>query len=502
MALLAGVSAWGVLLMNQSPRLPGTHSDGVEYTTAAESLARDGSFTIPVTHWSDPDSTTVLSHYPPGFSLAIAAPMRVVGASTETALEWVMAAGAGLAVAVIFWVASAAGGPWAAWLAALLVICTPALAKLYVGVWSETLYLGVALLGVWALVAWPRRHLLHGILAAAGVAIRYVGIAGALAAMWFAWRRGGHFRDRALRVAQAGAPSAAVVLAWQAYVGTGSEDIRTVAVYPGVLSQSVEIVVFLARWLVPVNLARVIPVELALLLIPVGMTAVMWRGWPASEDGHRRVPDRARLVFVAFGLAYVAVVVLSRAFLDPLIPFDPRLFAPVLVLVTVGFAVCLANRLGRWSSAVTLGVGGVVAVWMACGLLDLHEVVTISSHEGRYYTHATWVTWNEDSAVEWAFRRSGDYPHIYSNEAAMVYLYGGRTAKHMVRREEDLAAFREAFRERPGPVLVTFPLKKVDLPPEAFVEALGLRLFRDTEYARLYLPEGSPELEGMMDGRP
>lgn len=500
MVLLALVAAWGVLLMNRSPRLPATHSDGVEYTTAAESLARYGSFTIPITHWSDPDSTTVLSHYPPGFSLAIAAPIGVFGVSTETALEWVMAAGAGLTVAMIFLIASAAGGLWAGWLAALLVMCTPALAELYVGVWSETIYLGVAFLGLWSIVKWPRRHLVHGFLAAAAVAIRYVGVAGTMVAIWFAWRHEGRRRDRVLRVAQAGLPGVAVVLGWHAYVGGGSEAIRSTAIYPGLLSQGLELIVLLGRWLIPVALTKVVPWELLFLLIPAGLAVVMWRGWPDFENSPSRVPDRVRTVFVAFALAYTAVVLVSRAFLDPLIPFDPRLFSPVLVLATVAFAVCLANRLRRWSPSIGLGVQGLVTVWMVCGLLDIREVVTISSHEGRYYTHATWVTWNADSAVEWAFRRSGDYRHIYSNEAAMIYFHGGRTAKHMVRKEEDLEAFWEVFKERPGPVLVTLPLKKVDLPPEVFVDALGLRLFRHTEYARLYLPEGSPELEGTVGG--
>ncbi|HSG49589.1 MAG TPA: hypothetical protein VLA43_17340 [Longimicrobiales bacterium] len=495
-AVLTGVTAGGlVLVMNLSPRLPGTHSDGVEYVAAAESLARHGAFTIPVTHWSDPDSVTALSHYPPGFSLAIAAPMRVAGVSAEASVELVLAAGAALATGMTFWLAAAAGGLWAGGLAALLFVSTPALSRLYVAVWSECLYLGIALAVLWTLVAWPRRRLLHGVLAAVGVAVRYVGVAGALAAMWFAWFRGRDLRDRLIGVALTGTPTLAVLLGWQAFAGSAGEEIRVVGVYAGLPAQSRQFLLLVADWLSPLSLRSFVPVEWVILALPVGIAAVMFGGWPRSAEDPSGTARRIRSVLVVFGAAYGGVVVVSRLFLDPLIPFDTRLFAPVLLTITVGFAVCVVQRARRWPPSRGVALFGVVAVWMCLGIVDVREIVSQSGHVGRFYTHDAWVAAGDDSAVGWAFRESAGYPYLYSNEAALVFYHGGRAAKHLVRSNEDADAFQEAFRQRPGPVLVTFPLKTVDVPPDDFVSALGLRLFRDTGEAKLYLPGGSPELQ-------
>ena len=60
------VAVLGVLGINRSRLTPGVHGDSVEYLTAAESFRTDGTFTIPITHWSRVDSVAELSHFPPG----------------------------------------------------------------------------------------------------------------------------------------------------------------------------------------------------------------------------------------------------------------------------------------------------------------------------------------------------------------------------------------------------------------------------------------------------
>lgn len=489
-ALLAGSAvAW----MNRSALLPATHSDGVEYTTAAASLARDGGFEIPVTHWSDPDSTTTLSHYPPGFSAAIAVPIAVAGVSPRVAVIAVLATGAAMAAALILWITSGIVGIGPGLFAALLLACTPALSRLYVGVWSESLYLGVALAGLWTVIARPRQAFLHGLVAAVGVAIRYVGVAGVVAAVWFAWngRKGG--RDRVLAVLAAGSPGALVLLGWQGYVGAGQEEIRRLAVYPGLPAQGRELVFLLAEWITPYNLARVAPVPVVILVLVVGGVAVMLGGWP-KPSAHREagveadralVAARARPVFLVYSVSYVAVVVLSRLLLDPLIPFDARLFVPVLVLLTIVFVVSLANRAGFWPRPVAIGAYSLLSIWMVFGVMDLREIVTISSENGRFYSHTAWT---DDPAVRWAADESASFPWVYSNEAGMIWYHGHRTAKQLWRVQEDPAAFRAAYNARPGPILVTLPPKRVDVSLEMLEEALDVRLVMKSEHAALYFP--------------
>ena len=494
LGLAAGVAVVG---SNRPPLLPATHSDGVEYTSAAESLVSRGTLEIPVTHWSDPDSTTVLSHYPPGFSVAIALPMRVARVSSATSVRWALGAGAALAAGMVFWIASGIGGLWAGLVASALVAATPALAGIYVAVWSESLYLGTALLLLWALVTKPRRTLLHGVLAALGVALRYVGVAGVATAVWLAWGGRTTRRDRVLDAARAGGPGLLFLLGWQVYVGGGSEEIRSAGVYPGAAAQAAEFVLLLGAWLSPVNLGRVIPPEWVILGVAiVGLTVIVGgrpadpagdgSAWPLRSPSSPARIARARKVFSLFALIYVGVVVTSRVFLDPLVPFDARLFAPVLVLISIAFSVALARGLRRWPRPVGVALHGLVAIWMYFGVLDLRELVTVSSRDGRYYTH---VRWSEDPIVR-SVDRGWTSPYLYSNEAAMVYFYGSRPAKHLWRSHEDAAAFRAAFEARPGPILVTLPAKEVDVSLETIERTLDVWLYRRSEAAALYLPAG------------
>ena len=515
-AVAAGlVAVAAVWIMNRSPRLPGTHSDGVEYVAAAESMAAGGPPEIPVTHWSDPGSSTVLSHYPPGFPALLAIPLAL-GASPSTAVTAVLAVGAALSVAMTVLLAAGIGGLHAGIVAGVLLLATPAFALLHLAVWSEAAYLGIALLGLWAIIRHPDRPGVHGVLMAVGLGIRYVGIAGVATAVVFAWFRGRALVDRVRGALWAGAPGLVGLVAWRWWVRSGGEVIRSPDVYAGAGTQLRDVVLLLLQWLAPIHLTRLVAPAVVLFVVFMGAVAVMVGAWPreagtpgeggagvaarhgSAVAGQGEVdavgagpargrwalpPRRARRVFLVFGAAYAGVVLVSRAFLDPLIPFDPRLFLPLLVLATVAFGVTLAVRSRRIGRPWAVALHGAVAVWVVAGLLDIGETVRISGEEGRFYTHRVWES---DPAAVGAYTSRARW--IYSNEAAMVVHYGRRPAKTLPRSYEDLDAFVRAWRDRPGPILFKLPRNPVDPPLDRFLELLPVRESRRTEHAVLLLP--------------
>ena len=83
---------------------PGLEPDSMSYVGAAERLVRHGSLDVPTAYWWEPDSTSSLGSFPPGFSLAIAistalgvAPVqaaRLVIVVAAAATAWVLAAAA------------------------------------------------------------------------------------------------------------------------------------------------------------------------------------------------------------------------------------------------------------------------------------------------------------------------------------------------------------------------------------------------------------------------
>ena len=475
-ALAAGCLAFAaVWVMNAPGRLPGTHSDGVEYTTAAASLARTGTLEIPVTHWSDPDDTTALSHYPPGFPALLAVPMAL-GLPEDTAVTAVLALGAAFSAAMAFVLAAGIGGLHAGVVASGLLLATPVFANLHLAVWSETAYLGIALLGLWTLIRWPDRPGTHGLVMAVGLAVRYVGVAGVATAVAFALGRGGSVSDRVRRALWAGGPGLVFLVVWRTWVRAGDEVIRSADLYAGAGTQLRDMVVLLVRWLAPVHLTRVVAPAVVLFVVFVGGVALLLGAWPGSAA-------RARRVFLVFSLAYAGVVILSRAFLDPLIPFDARLFIPVLALASVAVGVAVAERSrrlpGRWPALLHLPL----LIWAVAGVADIQETARVSGEEGRFYTHRAWET---DPVANGAY--AADDRYLYSNEAALIVHYGGRAAKRLPRAYEDLDAFAAAWRTRPGPILFKLPPNPVDPPIEVFLDGLPVREVGRSEHAAFLVP--------------
>lgn len=76
------------------------------------------------------------------------------------------------------------------------------------------------------MISMPRRPLLHGIMAALGVAIRYVGVAGTAAAMIWALHQGKDWKERLGGMLLAGMPSALVLLGWGVLLETGSTSVQ------------------------------------------------------------------------------------------------------------------------------------------------------------------------------------------------------------------------------------------------------------------------------------
>ena len=123
-ALFGAAACYGVLAITEPPG-PGLDPDSMSYLGAAESLVRQGSLRIPMAEWSDPDSTSALRHFPPGFPIAIAIPVAL-GARPEQAARGVEAVSAFATVALAVWIVAAVAGSGAGALAGAALLATPA----------------------------------------------------------------------------------------------------------------------------------------------------------------------------------------------------------------------------------------------------------------------------------------------------------------------------------------------------------------------------------------
>ena len=76
-SIVAGGVAAGITLAVTRPPALGLDPDAASYLGAAQSLAEGRGYRIPIADWATADSTSALSHFPPGYPTAIALPVAV-----------------------------------------------------------------------------------------------------------------------------------------------------------------------------------------------------------------------------------------------------------------------------------------------------------------------------------------------------------------------------------------------------------------------------------------
>ena len=478
----AGSAVYGVLTINRTWLTPGAHADSVHYLGAAESFERSRTFEVPVTRWSSPDSVEPLSHFPPGFPLLISLPLSL-GTQTHAAALWVMALSAGVAVAFFTLLVSEAFGVGAGLLSAVLLLITPVFVRLHLAIWSEPSYLAVTAVLLYVMVKRPAWAWAHGLLAGAGLMIRYVGVAGTLAAVVWAAVKGESRRERLTGMAWAAAPSALFLLWWSRSVAGAGEAIREVGVYGGLGRNLSQAVAMLPDWLVPGGWGG--GAWPAAFLVLVGVLVIGQAVRSGAWLGPEKAP-RLRAVLI-YGACYLLVVLASRLLADPRIPFDSRILLPVLVLTTLVFAVSateLARSAGSRGWALLIVA---MAIWSAAALREDRIGVASVNEQGLYFTYEGWMI---DPVIRWVDNQSSPFDVIYSNEPTLLYYQSSRHAKELPNRGEDLEAFGRAFRERPGAVVFAYPVHVDNLPEQLFVERLGLQPVVRTGMGAVYVPDG------------
>lgn len=472
-----------VLSINGSTLTPGMHADGVQYLAAAESFAERGTFTTPASSWRTPGSPASLSHFPPGFPVLVSIPVRL-GVPPINAALWIMAASAGIALAFAFLLGTLVAGVPGGAVAAFLLVCTPALTRMHLAVWSEPSYLAVTLPLLYVMARHPRRAGVQGLLAAIGLGIRYVGAAGTALAVLWALLQGRSRLERARGAALAAAPSALLAAWWLVHTSTADGTVRQMGWYVAGLGRNLARLDDLATdWLVAPTVGGG-SLMAAALVAAVG--AVVWSAW---RDGVWRPVEAARaarasLLYVA---CYGVVLLGSRMFLDPGIPFDFRIFSPTLVLATICIAASVVEVARKRGGHVAGAIGIVVGAWAGMNWVQIRATVRAVNENGLYFTHRAWIT---GSLIGWVRDAPADLEPIYSNEPELLHFLTGRRTTDLPRDSEraDFDEFRASFLASPGPVVLTYPVHDDDMAEATLAEALPLRPVLRTNLGVVYLP--------------
>jgi hypothetical protein len=492
--VLLGLVAFALVLDITEPPSPGLDPDALAYLGSAESFALHGEFRTPTAHWPSSDSTSALSHFPPGFATAIAIPVRLGMAPVQGA-RLVEAAAAFVTVTTLAFLVGEATTPLAGILLVTALFAMSAMHEIHVSVLSEPLFLAFVALTLAAMVNRRSTPWLAGLWSALAAMTRYAGLSVIGAVVLWSVARAGTPGERLRRGAWALLP--AVVLEGLWFVRTKlvatSEPIRRLAFYGDLGTSIKQGVTTLASWLVPDADAALDPADamphrgaiaavVGVLLVVVVLTGV-WRArrqrgaYPAASGAETVRPDALRLIAAAALLVacYLGLLVVSRLVADPGIPFDERILAPVIVLAT------------------TIAATG-IALWWRSTRAELPRIALCGALLGWWCgaASATWIdasyvmTWGSDFAgdqwrrselLDWA-RTEGRAHPLFTNWPVVSYFYLGRPARDVPRLDEThlLGAFADSLRARDGRVLA-FDVPGVEyLPMDSLMKAPGLRV--------------------------
>ncbi|MFL5578066.1 MAG: hypothetical protein ACJ79S_19090 [Gemmatimonadaceae bacterium] len=479
----AVVTLVAVLAALRSPG-PGLQYDGVVYLSTAQQLVREGKLATPyaVYPFSDAlpnDSTPALTHWPPGYSLAIAS-LHATGLSLLDSARAIQATSAALTVGLLVFLLADAASLAAGLLCAAALLVTPFAVEDNAQVLSEPLFLALVVSTAASMVARPSRPMLYGLLAALASATRYLGLGVAASAGVWALLSGGSRTERARRAALAVAPSMLFFVGWALRARSVVTPRQESGLHTdGFGATAYRGVATIGRWLIPetavaspawagVAFALAVAV-LAAVTLPAAARALrplLHGELPATRRG------RLATALALLTLACVATLLASRLAADPNVVMDARILMPTIVLMEAALALALWGWWRRAGRAARLFGAVAFAAW---------TVASIRSSEQRLYvarrTGFADPRWARSSTVAWV-RDNGSALRIFSNVPPAVYLYAGRSSRALPPSESaaSAAAFQRTLLPDSDVIVYFYPSRDANRPEARPALAPTLRL--------------------------
>jgi hypothetical protein len=492
--LLAVIAALGVFRSPESASWAAA-GDVMFYLGSAETLAHGGGLRAPMGPWegSAADSLTVPAHYPPGFSIAIAAVIRL-GATPEHAARIVRGVSLGLTVALATLLVGAVAGTAAGVLAGLLIMWSPFVVFTHTIIFSEPLFTVFLVATIGLMVIRADRPIEYGVAAALGLGVRLIGVALTGAATLWAFAQPGKLGARVSRAAIAFVPSVIVEGIWQTYVRANhAADARVFGWYGPALP--------LFRRLIGVNLWWFWPTPASVtgawvgvlkIVLLVAFIAVTWAAWRRGDARPRRLLAATALIVVTYNVVYIV----DRLVMDWPNDFELRNFS----VVDVMLALALATSVGVWwrgqRSVAKAGAVAGLAAWFVAATLGSATFLLDASREMVMWRAADRVS----PLLSWV-RADPNHREIYTNHNARVWRATDRRTRTLplIYNRDTIAALGAALARTHG-VLIGWPSRvpQFSLRPEQMAQYAS----PDTIAATLHLPVLVRSREGTVWGPP
>ena len=473
LAVSAGV---GALWITAYPG-PGLEPDSMSYTGAAAWLVHHGSLDVPTAYWWEADSTSALGSFPPGYSVAIAAPMAL-GVAPVQAARLVIVVAAMVTAWALASAAFAAGGWLGAVLAATLALLAPGVVTQHWIVLSEPLSYALLAVTLGLMAQKPERSWAYGVTAALANIVRYAEIAAVGTAVLWAFAQRAEWRVRVRRAVLAGLPAVLVQGGWllRERLVEARTPFATVGTFGGVAGTVEQGIGRIGAWLVP---SPVLPASLIPLAV-LAMLAVLWLVDRTIRETRNEKRETWLLALLLFSAIYAAILVFSRAFVGGEIEFDDRILSPLYICGGAAVGTMIGSLWSGWTARGRWAAGAIVAAWIAAAVVVDTGQVRMLRTDGYGYEG---VDWQRTDFARW-LRTFGARYEIYSNDPAAIYFLTGRPSRMLPETlaPDSVARFRSVFDRRPA-LLVGFQDDyRESASPPVLARRFGLWKLQEFDY--------------------
>ena len=459
-ALIAGAVAAVLSFVTTVPPGPGLDPDAASYLGAAQSLAKGHGYRVPISNWLEADSTSALTHFPPGYPTAIALPI-ILGAKPTNAARIVNAVAVFVDVALALWLVASIAGFVPGIAVALALLTMPPFAEVHLSVLSEPMFLACIVGALVAMVSAAResderailqRALIAGIAGAMAMITRYAGAAVVAAACLWMLLIPGTPTVRLRRAVIATIPAIALVGSWiiRVHITSGVTEIRTIAAYGGFSSALRMAFDTIVDWMVPLMSDQSLPGRAWIASLGVlALGIVIVSGFKIATGSIGGYAIRAGLTLAA---CYIVVLLASRLLADPNIPFDNRLLSPLFVLAVIVAGIAIREWWSERSRSAHVACAVLVLAWFAASATVTQDEVSWALENGQDFAEEQWST---SALLDWARSNAAHQP-LYTNWPAAVVFHLHRTAHELPSDSSAalLAAFADTLRARRGVVIV------------------------------------------------
>ncbi len=428
-------------------------------------------------------------HYPPVLTLLLLIPGSM-GIELMDAARWLNAGLFGVNIALICYLIWYLRRSFIyAMLIAASLFAFGFIFELHAWLMSEALFLFFTLWGSLSLIKWfnSQRYIwliLSGFFFGMSTATRYIGISGLIAGviliMLFIKPRN-HYNT--LRFIFSGILPIIGMILLGVFRSGGISD-RSIGYYPldsGDIFAAVNAMIgtilpgrfvagFEIYWLV-----------IVLTCIALGGWFLLFKYQPVNGSSQQIKASKLMMIFCyTYCVIYLVILIPSRLFFDPLIPFDTRLLGPMLVVGVLLIAILIGETWRRMHPILKWGLSLMLAT-----LLLVNGIRTINTLRSYYQQGRGYNSARDHISETYAYlRRFPDTP-IYSNAPAALYFWLGRHT-YALPGPEGLDVMKTRLRKEDGFIVLfdSIPLELYHLNREQVIE--GLTEWIDLSEATIY----------------